>query len=164
VEKRWLVVAASAVVLLAALGIVLFLPGGSKKAATSTSTLPITPGAPTATPPAPKLSPISAVFDPAQRATFYVISVRATGQGTPNYSWHLSPPKDNPDCNKFGSIAGAPERAIWHHADSDGCSHTGTQHLGTVTVTVTTRAWECKASFFGTLTHSGSPPQRCRRI
>jgi hypothetical protein len=53
--------------------------------------------------------------------------------------------------------------AAWHHAGTDGCTHNGVQHLGTVHVTVTTSAWRCTASFFGTLTQTGASNQRCRR-
>jgi hypothetical protein len=163
---RWLVLAAL-VLVLAVVGTFIGFRGGSGKGkagvVSRTSTLPVTPVVPTATPPAPTLSPVRAVFDPAQRATFYTIAVRAPLQGTPSYSWRLAPPSDDPDCNKFGSVPGAPNRAVWHHADTDGCSHAGVQHTGTVSVTVTTRAWVCSASFFGSLTRSGSPPQRCHR-
>jgi hypothetical protein len=165
-RARWLALAAL-VAVVAVVGAVLGLSGGSSKdeAATlvSTSTLPQTPVVPTATPSAPTLSPIQAVFDPAQAATYYAISVRAPDQGTPSYAWRLAPPPGDPDCTNFGSIPGTPSRAVWHHPPGGGCSHAGVQHLGTVSVTVTTRAWVCTASFFGSLTHAGSPPERCHR-
>ena len=37
-------------------------------------------------------------------------------------------------------------------------------HLGTVTVTVKTAAWECTATFFGTNTSQGPPARRCKRL
>ena len=75
----------------------------------------------------------------------------------------LSTPKGNPTCNKFHPVAGKPNEAVWHHASTDGCTHNGIQHLGTVHVTVTTSAWTCTASFFGTLSQTGPSNQVCRR-
>lgn len=160
--RRWLV--GAAVVLAAALvAIVVSLTGGSgKKTAAPVTILNVTPVK--GIPAAPTVSPLRSTFDPEQRASFYSISVRATRQGTPRYTWHLTPPKDSPSCNKFGSVFGSLSRAVWHHADTDGCTHIGTQHLGTVTVTIATRYWECSASFFGTLTANGEPPKSCRRL
>ena len=169
IRKRWFAVAAL-VLASAVIGIALGLSGGSGKKQAVT-TLPVshlssvTATVPAA--PAPKVSPVNAVFEAAQRATFYAISARASGQGTPRYSWHLSPPKNDPTCARFGSVPGSPNRAVWHHADTDGCNHAvmgPAGHLGTVTVTVTTRAWECTASFFGTNTQTGSKPPACRRL
>ena len=105
---------------------------------------------------------MKAVFSEAQRATFYTISVVAPGQKA-TYAWRLSPPKDNPTCTKFHQVAGKPNESVWHHASTDGCTHNGIQHLGTVYVTVTTKAWRCTASFFGTLTQTGASNQRCTR-
>jgi len=157
-----------------ALAKVLTTGGSSKKTAspatTSTAAAPTaTTSATTATTaapsaqPAPKLSPVNAVFDPTQRATFYTVSVTVSGQGTPAYTWRLSPPKDNPGCNKFAQVPGMPNEAVWHHADTDGCTHLGIQHDGTVYVTVTTTDWQCTQSFFGTLTKTGTSAQRCTR-
>jgi hypothetical protein len=119
--------------------------------------------APVAGPAAPKVSPVQAVFVEGQRATFYSVAVAAPGQGTVRYEWRLTPPKDNRGCNKFSTVPGSRIKAVWHHADTDGCTHNGFQHNGTVTVTVTTAAWRCVATFFGTLTKTGPPAQRCVR-
>ncbi len=110
---------------------------------------------------APQVSPVRATFVEAQRATFYAVAVVA--QGTVSYAWHLTPPKGNAGCNRFAPVPGSPNKAVWHHADTDGCAHTGFQHNGTVSVTVTTKDWKCTATFFGTLTKSGPPAQRCTR-
>jgi hypothetical protein len=60
----------------------------------------------------PRVSPVNAVFEAAQRATFYAISATATGQGTPRYAWQLSPPKNDPTCTRFGPVPGSPNRAV----------------------------------------------------
>ena len=117
---------------------------------------------PAPVPKAPALSPVKAVFSEAQRATFYTIAVAAPGQSA-TVTWRLTPPAGNPTCDKFHPVAGKPNEAVWHHADTDGCTHNGIQHLGTVHVTVTTSAWQCTASFFGTLTQTGASNQRCTR-
>ena len=169
VRARWLV-AAAAVIVVAVLAAVLA-SGGKKKAApvvtttatpTVTTVAPTTTAAPPSVPKAPKLSPVKAVFSEAQRATFYTISAVAPGQAM-TVTWRLTTPPGNPTCNKFHPVAGKPDEAVWHHADTDGCTHNGIQHDGTVHVTVTTSAWRCTASFFGTLTRTGPSNQRCTR-
>jgi hypothetical protein len=169
VRARWIAVAAAAIVAIV-LAIALASGGKSKPSAspptTSTPTTTTTTTTATTTqarvPAAPRLSPVKAVFSEAQRATFYTIAVAAPGQSA-TYAWRLSPPKDNPTCNNFHEVAGQPNEAVWHHANTDGCTHNGIQHLGTVYVTVTTSAWRCTASFFGTLTSTGPANQRCTR-
>ena len=172
VRARWLVAAAAAIVAVVALAVVLT-QSSPKKAApvvTTTVTPTVTTAPPTTTaapapppvPKAPKLSPVKAVFSEAQRATFYTISAAAPGQAMV-VTWRLTTPPGNPTCNKFHVVAGKPTEAVWHHADTDGCTHNGVQHDGTVHVTVTTSAWRCTASFFGTLTRTGPSNQRCRR-
>jgi hypothetical protein len=167
VRARWLV-AAAAVIAAVVLAIVLSSGGKHKAAAVATTTAATTTTAPTTTaapapvPKAPTLSPVKAVFSEAQRATFYTIAVAAPGQSA-TVTWRLTPPAGNPTCNKFHPVAGKPDEAVWHHADTDGCTHNGIQHLGTIHVTVTTSAWQCTASFFGTLTQTGASNQRCTR-
>jgi len=172
-------VAAVIVIAAGALAIVLATGGSKKKAAVAAPTTPAatTTVAPTTTvarpkpkprpkpvvKPEPKLSPVKAVFEESQRATFYTESVTVAGQGTPTYTWRLSPPKDNPACNDFAPVLGSPNEAVWHHADTDGCRHNGIQHDGTVYVTVTTNDWVCTQSFFGTLTRTGSSAQTCKQ-
>ena len=125
-------------------------PAGSGKSPAPNTILNVTPRQ--AVPAPPSVSPLHSTFNPAHKATFYSIKVAAAHQGKLIYSWHLAPPKGNASCNKFGSIFGSPNRAVWHHAATDGCTHLGVQHLGTVTVTIRSRYWQCTASFFGTLT------------
>lgn len=167
-RTRWLVAAAVGLVAAAGVVIAFAVSGGSEKQAAPTTSPPPTTSpqttAPPSPPPAPKVSPVKAEFVEGQKATFYAVAVRATRQGAPTYAWHLSPPADDPGCNRFGPVPGSPARAVWHHADTDGCSHTGTEHLGTVTVTITTTVWRCTATFVGTLTRTGTPPQRCVQI
>ena len=133
------------------------LPAPTNKVSVSVAT-------PVAKPSAPKVSPVQAVFVETQRATFYAVAVAAPGQGPVSYAWRLTPPKDNPGCNNFAPVPDSPSKSVWHHADTDGCAHTGFQHNGTVTVVVTTTAWRCVATFFGTLTKSGPPAQRCTPV
>ena len=137
------------------------------QATSSTPSTPTTTTATKATPAAPTVSPVHADFKPLDFATYYAVSATATLQGTPTYTWSLSPPKGNPSCNRFGPVSGKPNQAVWHHADTDGCNH-GLMgpygHTGTVTVIVKTSDWECTATFFGTITRSGPPAQRCRRV
>jgi hypothetical protein len=128
-------------------------PGGS--APTTTAASPV--------PQAPRLAPVQAVFSEAERATHYTIAVTVPGNVATTYAWRLSPPQGNPTCDKFQAVPGKPNEAVWHHASTDGCTHNGIQHLGTVYVTVTTSAWRCTASFFGTLTQTGPSNQSCSR-
>ncbi len=135
-------------------------PAGKKEA--GNTILNVVPSA--EVPAAPRLSPLRASSDPAQKATFYSVAVAAARQGRLRYDWHLTPPTDDATCNRFGSIFGSPNRAVWHHAAADGCTHPGPQHLGTVTVKITTRYWECTESLLGSATASGEAPKACKRI
>jgi hypothetical protein len=139
------------------------------QATSSTTSTPTTTTTTTtkATPAAPAVSPVHAEFKPLDFATYYAVSATAERQGTPTYTWSLSPPKGNASCNRFGPVPGKPNQAVWHHADTDGCNHAlmgPYGHTGTVTVIVKTSDWECTATFFGTITRSGPPAQRCRRV
>lgn len=131
------------------------------------STAPTAPTTTAAIPAAPTVSPVHADFKPLRRATYYAVSATAAGQGTPTYTWSLSPPKGNASCNRFGPVPGTPNEAVWRHADNDGCNHAlmGVDgHPGTVTVIVKTTAWVCDATFFGTVTRSGPRTQGCHRL
>ena len=167
-QKRW-VAAAAAAILAIVLGIVL--TSGSKSKPPAAAAATTAPATTTAPPPptttaavaaAPKLSPVSATFVESQRATYYTILVNDPAESA-TYAWRLQTPPGNPTCNDFHQLATQPNEAIWHHADTDGCTHNGTQHDGTVYVTITTAHWRCTASFFGTLTHTGQPNQTCTR-
>jgi hypothetical protein len=165
-RTKW-IAAAAALVILVIVGVALG-SGGSKKpkpVVIETSTLPTTtttPAAPTVGP-KPTLLPVKAVFDPNQRATFYTVGIEQGGEPVLTYRWALTTPPGNPTCNKFAPIPGKPNEAVWHHADTDGCTHNGIQHDGTVHVTVLTAHWSCVESFFGTLTRTGSPNAQCTR-
>ena len=147
----------------AAAGLAIALSGGSSKPKPIVTEAQATPAAPATTaagaPKKPELSGVLANFDPAQRATFYSVAVGSPESVT--YHWSLTPPKDNPRCNKFGPVPGHPNQAVWHHADTDGCTHIGVQHDGTVHVRVTTAHWSCTESFFGTLTRVGTGRATC---
>jgi len=166
-RTRWVAVAA-AVVIGVIVGIAIA-GGGSNKPKpvvieTSTAATPptTTAAAPTVGP-KPSLLPVKAVFDPNQRATFYTIGVEQGGESVLSYRWTLTTPPGNPTCNKFAPIPGKPNEAVWHHAPTDGCTHNGIQHDGTVHVAVLTAHWSCKESFFGTLTRTGTPNAQCLR-
>jgi hypothetical protein len=58
-------------------------------------------------------------------------------------------------------IAGKPSRAAWHHGGTQGCSHFGIQHNGTVSVVISTPSWSCYVVFVGSLTRTGPPPTPC---
>ncbi|MGH2934802.1 MAG: hypothetical protein ACRDL2_09880, partial [Gaiellaceae bacterium] len=111
----------------------------------------------------PSLLPVQAVFDPNRRATFYTVSVEQGGEEVTAYRWSLEPPPGNQTCNTFAPVPGKPNQAVWHHADTDGCTHNGIQHDGTVHVDVVSAHWSCTESFFGTLTRSGAKNERCLR-
>jgi hypothetical protein len=178
-RRKRLAVAVLALLLVgggAALAVVLSTGGSGKTAAstttTSTTTTTTTTPVPTttkaapapATPsPQPRLSPVTALFNLVQRETVYSVTVTAKRQGTPAISWRLATPPGNPTCNKFAPVAGHPNQAVWHHADTDGCTHTGIQHDGWIYATVTTDAWVCTQKFFGTLSHTGTNAERCRK-
>jgi hypothetical protein len=180
-SRRKLVVAALVVLALAggtALAIALTLGGSSSKktaltttttrttASTPTTTTPATTATtakPAAPPPRPVVSPVTALFNPVQRETVYSVTATALHQGTPSFSWRLTPPPGNAGCNKFAPAPGHPNEAVWHHADTDGCTHIGIQHAGWVYATVTTDAWVCTQRFFGTLSRTGARDERCQR-
>ncbi len=165
-RARWLALAALVILLGGGVAIALAVGGGGKKRTTAQTPVTTTaPAVPTAAPPA--VTPVSATFEPAQRATFYTVSAEAAGQGTPSFEWKLTPPDADPTCDDFSVVAGNPNEAVWSHADTDGCNHTTmgpAGHPGTVTVTVKTSAWECTATFFGSNTDQGPPARRCRRV
>ena len=159
--------AVAAVAVGAAVGVALS-SGSSKPKPVVTETNAAAPAAPTtaAAPTVgaePSLLPVSAVFDPNQRATFYTVSVEQGGEPVSSYRWSLTTPPGNPTCNKFGPVPGKPNQAVWHHADTDGCTHNGIQHDGTVHVTVLSAHWSCTESFFGTLTKTGAKNEHCIR-
>jgi hypothetical protein len=161
---RWM--AASFVVIIAAIVGIALASGSSKPkpVVIETSTTPTTGAAAAPTVgPKPNLLPVKAVFDPNQRATFYTIGIEQGGEAVISYRWSLTPPPDNPTCNTFAPVPGKPNEAVWHHADTDGCTHNGVQHDGTVHVAVLTAHWSCRESFFGTLTKTGTPNAQCTR-
>ncbi|HEY2072127.1 MAG TPA: hypothetical protein VGG88_00990, partial [Gaiellaceae bacterium] len=169
-RTKW-VAAVAAVVIGVIVGVAL--AGGSSKPKPKPVVIETvtTPAAPTTTAaaapavgPKPSVLPVSAVFDSAQRATFYTVGLQQGGEPVVSYRWSLTTPPGNPTCNKFAPIPGKPYEAVWHHADTDGCIHNGIQHAGTVHVTVLTAHWSCSESFFGTLTRTGAPNVKCTRL
>ncbi len=170
VSKRTRWVAATAAIGIGAIVGIALAGGGSSKPKpvvieTTTAAAPPTTTA-AAVPkvgPKPSLLPVKAVFDPNQRATFYTVGIEQGGEPVVSYRWTLTTPPGNPTCNKFAPIPGKPNEAVWHHAATDGCTHNGIQHDGTVHVAVLTAHWSCTESFFGTLTRTGTPNAQCLR-
>jgi hypothetical protein len=166
-RTRWVAVTA-AVVIGVIVGIALAGGDSSKPKpvvieTTTTAAPPTTTAAAPTVGPKPSLLPVKAVFDPNQRATFYTVGVEHGGEPVVSYHWSLTTPPGNPTCNKFAPLPGKPNEAVWHHADTDGCTHNGIQHHGTVHVAVLTAHWSCTESFFGTLTRTGTPNAQCVR-
>jgi len=165
-RTKW-IAAVAALVAAAIVGIALGSGGSTKPkpVVIETSTSPTTTTAPAAATVGakPDLLPVQAVFDPNRRATFYTVGIQQGGEPVQTYRWALTTPPGNPTCNRFAPVPGRPNEAVWHHADTDGCTHNGIQHDGTVHVTVLTAHWSCEESFFGTLTRTGSPNARCTR-
>jgi hypothetical protein len=164
---RWY--AAGAVAAAAIVGVVaaLALGGGSRHAAppppTTTAAAVTTTAAAAPVAPRPKLTAVSAVFSETARATTYTVSTEQGGEPVTSYAWTLSTPPGNPTCDKFHQVPGHPNEAVWHHASTDGCTHNGIQHDGTVHVRATSAHWSCTESFFGTLTRTGAPNAACVR-
>lgn len=166
-RTRW-VAGVAALVLAAVVGVALSSGGSTKPKPVVTETNAAAPPPATTTTaavgPQPILLPVKAAFDEAQRATFYTVGVEQGGEPVTSYRWSLTTPPGNPTCNKFAPIPGKPNEAVWHHAGTDGCTHNGIQHDGTVHVAVLTAHWSCTESFFGTLTRTGSPNEQCTRL
>lgn len=132
---------------------------------------PITTGAaqppPTQPPPSdgeppPTIKPIFAESTEGVTYTQYSVTVEALpGRGI-DYAWSLTPPADDPGCNKLEQLE-SPRYARWHHGNADGCTHAGTNHNGTVKVVATVhwpekkRDWICTATYTGT--HGGTGPE-----
>jgi hypothetical protein len=167
-RTRWIAAGAAVILVGAIVGIALAAGGSTKPKPVVIETTAAAPVAPPTTTSAsvgsrPSMLPVSAVFDPSRRETLYTVGVEQAGEPVVTYTWSLTTPPGNPSCDKFAAVPGKPSEAIWHHADTDGCTHNGIQHDGTVHVTVLTAHWACKESFFGTLTRQGSPNETCAR-
>ena len=118
----------------------------------------------------PGLSPITATFVSATKETDYAATITSsTKPPKGSWTWSLQPPLGDAACKKFEADATAQKgseastwqvRAAWHHANEDGCSHSGAQHQGTVTLLLKLPPVTCAASYFGTLDNTG-PPAVC---
>ena len=134
------------------------------------TTAPSAAGATTSTTTAPpSLSPITATFVQSAYSTYY--EIKATNPAGLSYQWSVSIPTDPGCAAGFKGHTPSPNGASWYHQDEkEGgpCNHSGADyspafgHPGTVTVIVTSPEWSCTASYHGTLTGTGSPPQ-CTR-
>lgn len=108
---------------------------------------------------APTVSPIQATFVQSEFATHYVVTAEDPNGKTLTYQWRLIPPTADPNCNHFSASG---NQAIWHHGDQDGCNHNvqvAQGHPGTVIVNVTDGQFTCTATYFGTVTGTGTAPQ-----
>jgi hypothetical protein len=113
----------------------------------------------------PSLSAIAATFDEAKKTTFYEVHLLNPEAGLTSWGWDLEPPADDPTCRNFSivELEQTFSRAEWRHGAEDGCRHEGTEHLGRVTVRVSTGAYSCHATIVGTLTRVGPEPDPCFR-
>jgi hypothetical protein len=118
----------------------------------------------------PKLKPIEAEFEPANRQTVYTERATSPDGRDLKYHWTLVEHND-PTCINFEPNEPRENQAIWHHADDQGCNHNleGPRgHVGTVIVVVRDAAYECLASYDGSQGDNGSPtgvgsdPQPCQ--
>ena len=167
IRRRTTLATVAAVVVVGAVLGALLTGGSSKPKAVVVETTPAaattTLAAGPAIGPKPSMLPVAARFVEADRATIYTVSLEQGGEPVTAYRWSLTTPPGNPTCNRFAAVPGKPSEAVWHHADTDGCTHNGIQHDGTVHVTAVSAHWSCTESFFGTLTRSGAKNERCVR-
>ena len=114
----------------------------------------------------PVLKPISAVFT--QSLYHTVFTEDATGTEL-SYSWSVSIPADPGCADGFKGNVPTANEATWYHADKNiggPCEHIGKDygvsgHPGTTTVVVMDADWRCVATYYGTLTGTGSQPETC---
>ena len=115
--------------------------------------------------PPPTIRPINAEFVQGVTFTQYSVTVE-TSRATIDYAWSVTPPADDPTCNKIEQLS-APRYAKWHHGSADGCTHNTTQHNGVMKVVATVhwpevpKDWECTAIYNGTLSGTGPEPEPC---
>ena len=111
----------------------------------------------------PAITVIQATFIEAEKTTYYEVYLNDPASATSTWTWNLEPPADDPTCNKFEVVAQerARSRAAWHHADSEGCNHKGSDHLGRVNVSVVTGDYSCNETITGTHDHFGPDTEPC---
>ena len=114
----------------------------------------------------PSITAIEATFDDPLRTTFYDVSLLTPAGPTTNWQWFFEPPEDDKSCNRFEVVSETQtiSRAAWHHADTDGCHHAGTEHNGTISVLADNGGWGCMAEITGTRTHLGPSTPPCRKL
>ena len=112
----------------------------------------------------PKLTPISAVFQPANFQTVYT-EVAANPDGrTLSYTWALAELND-PPCVNFEANKPLDNQAIWHHPDSQ-CNHAlegSNGHQGVIGLVVSDGKFSCPAVFLGSNTNVGPAPPPCQQ-
>src|SRR5262245_26098259 len=112
----------------------------------------------------PKLQPIEAVFDSANRQTVYTENPIPRPGSTINYRFDLVELND-PSCILFESGKPQPNQAIWHHGDNQGpCNHGlegSNGHQGVIAVTTYDNYYLCNAVYFGSNTGKGPQPPNC---
>lgn len=118
----------------------------------------------------PSISPISATFDEATRATTYraTLTWDRAALGEPEWRWDFTRDPADPDCGGFIWDRGAPPNvpthtAIFRHGDESGCKHTGVDHNVDIEVAIAVGGYTCNAKIHGTTTHVGPEPELCFR-
>jgi hypothetical protein len=114
-----------------------------------------------------EVSPITATFNSEEKATHYAATITSgTKPPAGSFVWKLEVPTDDPTCKTFEAEAtlrqGADAtmweaRAVWKHAETDGCHHETLQHNGTVSLTVKLPPTTCVVSYLGTSPNTGAP-------
>jgi hypothetical protein len=102
----------------------------------------------------PVLSPIHGSFVVGEKATHYTATL--TPAVNPTYVWSFVKSIDEPNCIKTEIVNGGRE-LIFHHADTDGCTHPTPVHNVTIGLTVTDNGYACTATIFGS-EGPGTPP------
>jgi len=128
----------------------------------------------------PRLAPLHAKFIPADSKTVYTENAVDPDGRTLYYHYSLTVSVDTECARGFSGPLTAPiadrlarNQAVWHHAESDGCSHElegPNGHQGTIEVVVTDNVFRCTATFEGTQGPNGAAegdgptPPPCARL
>jgi hypothetical protein len=108
--------------------------------------------------------PIHARFVDSESATHY--TAKAIARYTDVfYRFRLVAPKDDPNCKDLEVDPDpAVDEAVWHHSNSDGCQHTGTDHAGVVVARAVADGFVCTAGYAGSKSGDGLIPDTCKLV
>lgn len=91
-------------------------------------------------------------FVQSEFATHYSVQARSLVGGPITYSWSLTPPTEEPNCDNLGNATGDKSEFVWLHGDQHDCDHTKQGplgHKGTVKLVVSDGRTECTSSYTG---------------